>query len=922
MSDNQITVINPQGVLGSIPSTEWLSAQAQGFSLPSSELHSSDLSPDKKNANVYSPDGTLGSIPIEQLDVAQSQGYKLASQYNPQIKKEAQNLADIKSGSFTDIPAKYKALQAQHQSDDIQDEQGNYKLKTPNGETVLVPPEQLDQYLADHNFKFKDDKFQALVDARVESGKATQGLQKGDITQGLQAASNTATLLPAGDMVNAYRLGAPGVLTSLLGKSSSDPLQKADIIASKLLQSQYQTARTAGTIAGIGANIITPGFGKVEGAASLAGKLIPSLVEEGAGLAKQVAAKALSGAIEGAVISAPQVMAQGLIQKDIKGAAESLGLGIGLGGTLGALGKLSSVGLEALNTAKINRASSALQTIGGTEEILQKLQIGAKEEPFLKTLIDQGITKNSSPAQIEEALRKLSAGDHLEKLLPGLDKVSGDVDLTNLRNRITDQSMINNRGFLYKDSQLAELADKFTNRLNEMSPDNKLSLGALKRFTSEIGEDINWKLTSDAAEDITKSSAQNLNDVKKQIFQTATSELLNAGNKAAENADAKLASAWAKDSQITQTAQEMHGQLLQDIAAGKLEAKASPIVEMISKLGTKGIVHTPTAALGGLGYAVGGPVGGAIGGLIGHGISNKISNSVTDLVEKYVTNPSNSTKLGGWLTKNAASQAIGSYLTLDAMHAIGERIQQIPDFINDLTIKSVPTIFQASSNPIKDILGPEANGLSKQQQFDRLSDKVATLAGNQAVLSQHIQAITSPIAESHPELAQQFSQDLTNKIQYLNQMLHGNNSAVTIVPFQKQKDYTPTMQELQEIEDQLRIAQNPFALLDGLKNGNVTSKQVATASALNPTILSQIRDEINKEAYLGKTDLTYQQRLAASIIMDQPMDQSLKSIPQLQAIYVSQNSGQPASNGKSGHKLNAAKMPSAQGTLGQRLMGK
>ncbi len=161
-------------------------------------------------------------------------------------------------------------------------------------------------------------------------------------------------------------------------------------------------------------------------------------------------------------------------------------------------------------------------------------------------------------------------------------------------------------------------------------------------------------------------------------------------------------------------------------------------------------------------------------------------------------------------------------------------------------------------------------------------------------------------------------QDFNNKVLYLHQILHEKNNT-EISPFKKQEKYQPTTSDLKEMTDQLAIAQNPFALLNGLKNGTVTAKQVATASVLNPAILQQIREEITKEAYSGKSNLTYQQRLSASVIMGQAMDKSLKILPQLQSVYATPNTNQQP---KKSPKLNVSKMPSAQATTAQRISGK
>lgn len=903
---NKITVISPDGISGDIPAEQWLDAKAQGFSLPQAPAIASDITEDRKQVNVINPDGKPGSIPIEQFDAAKAQGYKLASQDKPQqeaahearVQQELRTSDDLRQGSLSDIPSKYKAVEESHKQDQVQDKEGNYLFKTPNGEILPIKPDQLDAALQDKNLKFADDNFQTLIEARMRRGLQHSGSTS--ITQGLGAASNTATLLPAGDMVDNYRLGAGGVLADFLGKSDTGNVQKADLIASKLLRPEFQTARTIGTIAGIGANIATPGFGKVGAIESL----IPSA---GATLLKQVAAKAATGAIEGAILSAPQALAQSLIMKDTKGAAESLGLGIGIGGFLGGAGKLAGIALEKLSgsAAREAQAGKYINQIGATEDTVKTLQSAdVKSEKFLNTLREAGISPASSPKQMEAALRSITTGEHLTGTLQSLDKVSEGISSSSLINKIGTAAEGGQLSF-FADPESTKVISQLTKKLTDTaSTKGELTLSSLQKFTNDVGHEVKWNVLDNAA-----------NNVKKQVFKDAATTLLEAGDLAAQKADAKVATAWSENKIMSQASEQIREELIKNLAEG---GKLSPIAAKIKDMLTG---KAAAIAGGSAGAVVGGLPGALIGGAVGEGAARVLKNTADNLTEKYIGNPDNSSKLVGWLTKNKGSTAIGSYIAMDALHSVGEKISNIAPFVANLSEKT-PSVFIANENPIKQMLGAQANGLSKEQQFNRLSNNIASLAGNPELMNQQIQSLTDTVSKDHPELAMQMQQDLNNKILYIHQILHGKNSSDVAEPFKKQEVYKPTTADLKEMEDQLKIAQNPFALLEGLKNGKISSKQVATASILNPTILQQIRSEITKQAYSGKSNLTYQQRLAASVIMGQAMDQSLKMVPQLQSAYASQGqSSGPQPSGKA-PKLNTSKMPSAQGTTAQRISGK
>ncbi len=914
---NTVTVISPDGKLGNIPAEEFLAAKAQGYSLPEEPKvvgpSPSDLSPDGKQVTVVKYDGTVGKIPLEQLEDAQNQGFKLASKDNPQeVAAEHARLFQghqiLNEAGDMHFGEAFKKANESFNKDDIQDKDGNFLFKTPKGEIVPVPPSQLNRVLADRELKFKDDRFQSIVDAKMdnyyEGGHRTSS--KG--YQQVEGALDTISF---------------GLSHYLRDKDIADrdlePTLKAQKIADKFLPYAMEDAKRAqetGQKIGLVASLATGGIGNSGKAlAQGAGNLI---AKEGATLTRQILARAAVGAVEGAILTAPQALIQGAIMKDVKGSAESLGLGIGIGGLLGGGGRLLGAGLEKAGIlgGKLAEAKApgVLSALGASEDTLKAVNAaGIKDEQLVKTLLDHGISGTATPAKMEEGLRKLSSAEHLTSTLSSLDKVGEAIPAEGLLKKISTASEGGQLSLgILRDPNTEKAISSLSTKLAEKAgPKGELTLSNLQKYTAEVGHDINWAVSDNAA-----------NNIKKQIYKDATATLLEAGDLAALKSNAKTATAWAEGKVMAKASEEMREQLLKDIADGKLTQKLSPIAQKISDMVTS---KASGIAGGAAGAMLGGLPGAIVGGAVGEKVSGAIKGYTDNLAERYLANADNGSKLSGWLTKNKASQAVSSYVAMDALHSVGERVASIAPFVNDLSVKT-PVMFASRAEPMAEILGMSGKGLSKQEQYTKLSEQIAKISGNPDLLNQQIQDLTSSVGKNHPELAMQMQQDLTNKVQYLQQVLHGKNNSDVAVPFKKQQDYKPTTSDLKEIEDQLKIAQNPFALMEGLKNGKVTAKQVAAASVLNPAILEQMRAEITKEAYSGKSSLTYQQRLAASTIMGQPMDQSLKMLPQLQAVYGGgQQQGQPgappAPQGKA-PKMNVSKMPSAQGTMGQRISGK
>ena len=81
-------------------------------------------------------------------------------------------------------------------------------------------------------------------------------------------------------------------------------------------------------------------------------------------------------------------------------------------------------------------------------------------------------------------------------------------------------------------------------------------------------------------------------------------------------------------------------------------------------------------------------------------------------------------KLLSWLVKNKTTSAIGSYLALDATKSLASKVESIGPFLDKLrtTAEKTPAMY-LSLESIKTILGSEANGLSKAQQYSKLCGK-------------------------------------------------------------------------------------------------------------------------------------------------------------------------------------------------------
>lgn len=857
------------------------------------------------------PDGKQYAIPNDPTKISDSinnYGMKLLStlEQNGKNRLLMESKLPMVQSTSIDSPVRPKGETAP----DLATADGKYKLVSPSGEKVEVPPDQVIQLIANHGYELQDKEMQALTMAHLRN------LESHPIGT---AASTYARVVSGNTLFKGLR--------SIAGTPNDEDLQKeilnqpnaptgnswrAQFMANQILREKpdYKNAMWIPEVAGEAAALAaTEGAGVFSGA-SKAGTVVKNLVrggEEVPGAARAATAWALGKAAEGALITSPQAIAQYAIDKDPKAAAETLTLGAGLNIGLGGFGKLLGAAAEKVRPSAVD---AALREAGASEDVLSKLGNAEQKETFLKSLQESGLKEGSSANQVENTLNNISKG---QKLIPVLEKLEPYVTKeAGLGNSVMTKLAEMTEKNLPNDKAIESIGNELAGSLQKLTDDSgNMSLTNLQKFIEEVDSKIKYN----------KPEAAVTNAFLKAAKQEGMQQLLEIGDAAASKADAKTVASWSNLKSATQLGEQMHTQLVENVG----KTAFSPIFKIIKTLLTHKLSHVVSAGVGGaMGHGAG-PVG-AIAGASAAAAAHAGIEKGFSMVEHYISNPENSTKLGGWLSNKINSPAAASYLTVDAMHALGERIDRVPGFIVGLGSRAATVPFATKESPIKQILGESANGLSKQQQFDKLSGQLALMASNSDMRSQHLKSITASIAASHPGLAEEIQKDYENKIQYLHQIAPKNPNPPK--PFTKDDKWQPSASDLAEFEQHLKIAQNPFVLLDKLKEGKITSKEVATASMLNPQILNHIRDQLTAQAYSGKIDLTYQQKLNASILMGTSMHASLDNIQALQSVYgPSAASTQPVPPGASGGKpgkggshLKADKMPATKETMAQRLM--
>ena len=245
---------------------------------------------------------------------------------------------------------------------------------------------------------------------------------------------------------------------------------------------------------------------------------------------------------------------------------------------------------------------------------------------------------------------------------------------------------------------------------------------------------------------------------------------------------------------------------------------------------------------------------------------------------------------GGWVKGVRAMQglgestSVGSHMIINAADTLNQHLSTIPGALKIMANKTIRENIakENNDNAIKTALGEDASGLTKDQQLNKLMTRLTTNAGASK------QDDYNQIFQDHPDVAKQVEAQRQKVAEYLVSQLPKDPSGH--MPFSHDDKFDAskmTSAQKQDFSKIVAVANNPMHLLEEMKNGTLSSKQVATASALNPEILRLMRQAVIDEGYHKNHDLSYSQKLQVSILLGQNIISSLNNVKQLQSDYSS-----------------------------------
>lgn len=764
----------------------------------------------------------------------------------------------------------FPPLDESHEEDKIFGSNNTLRLLNPNGESFDVSaPDAI--RLFNQGWKFEDPNAQIGLEAQLKhQEKGSDFLNKLDAvlqgggTLGIEAAKGYDNLSdPNMNNVSRYSMLA-------------DAINK---------ESKYKEYQAGGAALGqIVASEVLP----IAGWAGKAGGFVESLAPEAIGLTK-LGLKSASGALEGSINSIVPITVDA-INGNSEAAKESLLLGAGLGAVLRPLS--GAIGEYVKPEARAARAlNAALLEHGIPQEEIDALPSNAKN------ILSEKLESSGSPAVAKTLLEKLSNGSAISELVPKLEKSAPDLELmTTDELGAKAESLVSTFG---RDAEPAidDILIKIEKAANNQ---NEVPLTALE------------KLSKSLLKGIPAESVDVEDSVKKTFSNMLQRDVLTLGDKAATaSGDTKLISDWTNAKDITDLSKQLVPKLIGNAAEKSGTSFFAKFQKAFKNSALRYAAYSATAPV----LAATGLHPGIAAGMVGADALAHVSIAATRrLMNSYIR--SGITKSASTIKNAIENGAGGSILILDSIHSIRNKIAEIPNKIG--RFESAAASAANSYNGIKETLGDEANGLSEHQQFERLSEYVAT-GSNPAILNEHLDNFILPFKDEHPKFAQDVKAAAMKKIQYINSITPKNPSAP--IAFLPKQTWKPSNQQLYEYNKNLSVIQDPLRLIDEIHSGTVTKSQVDAVINTSPEIFKLMKVELAKEA--ANVHFNYQQRLAASRVMGEPLDHSIAQVQQLQSIYAPVQTAAapqpPRRPGKGGSKLNPDKLPAAQPTLAEKL---
>ncbi len=720
------------------------------------------------------------------------------------------------------------------------------------------------------------------------------------------------------------------------------------------VEEYHKTARFLGGAAGLGASLAAGGglFKGIGLAGEAAEHLVNPVAELAhAGLAKELAGKALNAATQGAIISSPQALTQAAFG-DPKKAAETLLWGIGTGSVLGVGAELFSQGASAALDGSLkaiqeggfaNKAAmdfsdnQGLKSLGMQSGAARKLGPGVAKD-LANTMYEEGYIKPGMTRQ--EIGDAVSAGhkDAGAQMGEAIDRLDSTVPMGD-RQAVRGANSEHVSDVLDRFLKPGELADAIRTNIDSAKmrmPMNRAQAAAyqevidsaemLDRTVVNGREVISFKDAQEFVSDLRKQGAaavervQNKGGMKglqaitplDQAKYNAFEYVKNALHTAADNvAAASDQPDLVKALQIAKKRYAKTGEL--EKFARNLDAQdaGNKFVSLTDQIHAgQGMA---SGVLQSVGAGIGGAIGGAPGAMVG-AMAGRVPGIALDFIAKKWFENKGLIYAATYLRRAAKEgpDVFAGVLASTAAKQLEMSMGQVREAVQQLAVRGTTSTVR-NTDHMGRLLG-STTGLSSDQQYSKLSDRITTLAGNPGAMAQTVGALTAPLQTSAPEVAQAYQDKMMATLAYLNGSLP--KPMAPPMPFAP-NNFAPTPAQKMAFHDRAEIVANPMRAMAHVQQGTLSADHLHALQTVYPEIYAQMQQEILKwSAAHPSVKLPLAERQSIAKFLGAPLDvsQSPDSMKAIQAHYAPPPQSGPQGPGKppeGGTKAKIKKLPSS-----------
>lgn len=734
---------------------------------------------------------------------------------------------------------------------------GPTRMVDPNGKMFDVPP-------TSYHIAVKN----GWRDASDAEKKEEESISK-------EASQSDALDVFGKKFINEAAFGIPETYQDLTA-SSPEQLKHQQAVREREMK-QHPIAGHLGQALGFGVPLLIPGVGEVgeaarlavEGGAKVAERAAISATEKEAlklgmtaasnatdiSLGRKVAASAAKYTAEGALYSTPQAAVQ-ITYGDPEKAAETMLWGAGLSGVLGGVGRAIGEGSR-LATKSAGKLLTDKQANGITylDDISRNIlgitdaqanSLGPARLTKIVERADQEGLLGMDPAKRPEAIKAM-LNDSGTKIAEHQDKL---------------ESLLQNPDIKEMGPVPTKTAAKFQQELIGKFPEIFSATHAPQlKLASKIEEDI-------LAGGNDPSFAK-LQEIRKTIASAR-------GDFLADSASAKIIRLADKVIQqdLEQSAQQIYhaGELPQHFADYLSQKErysvGQDLAENLNPF--KGTGKLPTKGLTSLGFLT------VAAGLSGHGGA-----AATDLALKYFLNNNHGLlgKTASYLRKAVqdpnTADMVGGLMAKEGVTALQDHIDSIPSI---LTKDKVVAHSIAAANPVSSLVG-STQGLTYQQQYDKLVNKIKSAATNVGMTADNIGDQSLVFTNHNLQLGNLVAQKNFNALNYLTTQIPKGPDPK---PFQR-SEWQPTKQQQTDFLNKVSIVNDPMVVWKHYQDGTLGKTDKDVLTAVYPKIYTEMVNKIMTTAFDPREKpLTYSQRMQLSAFVGQPLDNSLKNISSIQ----------------------------------------